>query len=321
MTKDMWYDYFLEALSKKYPKKTQLAQALMDLLNIEREAAYRRLRKDVVFPAYEIGTIALAWNISLDELVGVNSGQVAFQMRRMNYIEPSEEELNRLRIIIQSINHLKNFPDAEFMDICNKLPRKLLAGYGYLNQFYLFKWMYQYGDEEENVMPYSQAIISKEKAQLTTEYYRAVKQIPSSGFIWDRKIFDYLIHDIQYFHSIYLITDEEKDLIKKDLYDLLDYMHEVANKGYYPETQNKVDLYISHLNVDTNYSYTFTPETNICYIHAFEKYEIYTLNTEMVTHFRAWMQLKKRTSIKISEVDEKSRIEFFTKQRQLVDDL
>jgi len=35
----------------------------------------------------------------------------------------------------------------------------------------------------------------------------------------------------------------------------------------------------------------------------------------------AWMQLKKRTSIQISEVDVKSRIEFFTAQRQLVESL
>jgi hypothetical protein len=41
----------------------------------------------------------------------------------------------------------------------------------------------------------------------------------------------------------------------------------------------------------------------------------------MIEDFVTWMQLKKRASVKISEVDEKSRIEFFTKQRQVVDTL
>jgi hypothetical protein len=315
-----WYDYFMDILYKKYPKKGQLTQDLMDLLNIEREATYRRLRKEVQFSAHEVVKIASAWNISFDKIVGIESGEISFRMRQMNYLDPGKEELDFLRQIIQSVSVLKNFPDTEFMDICNKLPRQIVAGFEYLNQFYLFKWMYQYSTEKE-VISFFDTVISEEKVKLTTEYNRAIKQVPNTNFIWDRRLFDNLINDIQYFCSIYLITKEEKELIKKDLYALLDYMLEIANNGYYPETQNKVNLYISKLNVDTNYSYVCTPEANICFVHVFEKYEIYTFNAKMVKNFMTWMQLKKRSSIQISEVDEKSRIEFFTKQRQIIDGL
>lgn len=315
-----WYDIFVENLYKKYPKKTHLVQALINLLGIEREAVYRRLRKEVMFSIAEVVKISSAWNISLDEIIGINPGQVFFQMRQMNYLIPQEEEINFLRYVIKSIDALKDSPDTEFMDICNKLPRQLVAGYEYLNQFLLFKWTYQYSTDNE-VIPFSKIIISEEKRQLTKEYYQAIKQVPNTSFIWDRRVFEYLVNDIQYFCSIYLITKEEKELIKKDLLDLLDYMLEVANKGRYPETQNKVTLYLSQINVDTTYSYTFTTEANICYIHVFEKYELYSFHAEMVANFKTWMQLKKRTSIQISEVDERSRIEFFTQQRQLVERL
>ena len=154
MTDNKWYDVFMEILSKKYPKKNLLAEALMDLLCIEREAVYRRLRQDVMFTANEIVKIASAWNISIDEIIGVNSGQISFQMRQMNYLDPSDEELDFLRQIIQSIIYLKDFPSTEFMDICNKLPRQLLAGFHYLNQFYLFKSLYQYGNDKE-IVPYA----------------------------------------------------------------------------------------------------------------------------------------------------------------------
>jgi len=320
MIKEVWYDNFLDAIGKKYPKKTQLVQALMDLLFIEREAVYRRLRKSVLFSMSEVIKIAATWKISLDEVTGLNKEHISFQMHQLNYLDPSEKELNFLRSIVQSISYLRHFPDTEFMDICNKLSRQFFAGFPHLNQFYLFKWMHQYGVDSETI-PYSKTIISEEKLKLTAEYYQAIKHVPNSNFILDKRLFDYLINDIRYFHSIYLITDEEKERIKNDLYNLLDYLLEVANKGCYPETQNRVNLYVSQLNIDTNYSYTFTPEAKICYIHVFEKYEIYTLNPEMVANFRTWMQLKKRTSIKISEVDEKTRIEFFSKQRQLVDGL
>ena len=320
MAEKTWYDYFIDNLCEKYPKKTQLVYELMNLLHLERETVYRRLRKDVLFSMHEVVKIASAWGVSLDELIGINTGHISFQMRQMNYLDPSEEELKFLRYVIQSIGYLKNFSDTEFMDISNKLPRQLVAGFEHLNQYYLFKWMYQYNTEKE-IIPYSETFISDEKIHLTKDYYEAIKLVPNSNFIWDRRLFDYLVTDIQYFHSIQLITDEEKELIKKDLYALMDYMLDVANGGCYPETQNKVNLYISQLNVDTNYSYTFTPEANVCYIHVFEKYEIYTFNPEMTANFRMWMQLKKRTSVQISEVDERRRIEFFAKQRQLIDGL
>ena len=216
-----WYDYFIESLYRKFPKKAKLTQELIDLLNIEREAIYRRLRKEVQFTAPEIVKIATEWRMSLDEIVSFCSGQVPFQMRQMNYLDPSEEEMKFLRTVIQSISYLKNFPDAEFMDICNKLPRQLLAGYDCLNQFYLFKWIYQYGTEKE-IVPFSQIVISDEKYELTADYYRAIKQVPVTNFIWDRMLFDYLVSDVIYFHSIRMVTDDEKACIKKDLYALLD---------------------------------------------------------------------------------------------------
>ena len=315
-----WYDNFMDELHRKYPKRTQLSNALMELLIIEREAVYRRLRREVLFPVNEIVKIASAWNISLDELIGINSGQVTFQLQMINYINPSEEELNYLRFIVQSISSLQKYPSTEFMDICNKLPRQLVAGYKFLNQFYLFKWLYQYGNEKE-IVPFSKIITSKEKQQVDDAYYKAIKNVPNSNFILDGKIFEYLINNLKYFYSIRMITGQEKEQIKAELHELLGYLMEIAINGCYPETKNKVNLYISQLCIDTNYSYTFSPEAKVCFIHVFEKYEIYTFNLEMVTNFRKWMQLKKRSSTQISEVDERSRIEFFTKQYQLIESL
>jgi len=315
-----WYDTFIETLYNRYPKRKLLIRALMELLSLEREAVYRRLRKEVIFTIHEIVTIVSEWSISLDEITRVNSGRVSFQMQIMNYYSPSKVEVNFLRYIIQSITFLKDFPQTEFMHICNTLPRQLLAGYPELNKFSIFKWLYLHGNEVETI-PFSKIKSSKEILKITAEYYDAIKLVPNSNFIFDQRMIADLVNDIQYFHSIYLITDEEKELIKKDLFSLLEYLLEVANKGCYPETQKKVNIYISELKIQTGYSYTATPEINICYIHSFDKFEIYSLHSELVANFITWMQLKKRVSIQISEVDEKSRIEFFTKQRHLVESL
>jgi hypothetical protein len=180
MENKTWYDSFITSLSDKYPKRTQLVKDLMDLLCIEREAVYRRLRGEVVFSANEIIKIASALNLSLDKITGIASGQILFNMQPINYIEPSEKELGLLRNVIDSITLLQNLPDTEFMDVCNKLPRQLIAGYSYLNRFYLFKWLYQYESKDE-IVPFSKVIISEEKAKITTDYCKTIKLVPNSA--------------------------------------------------------------------------------------------------------------------------------------------
>ena len=320
MDTDKLYDGFIEALHTKYPNKMQLVKELMKLLGIEREAIYRRLRKEVYFSFHEISRISSTWGISLDNLISVHSGKIPFKMHAVNYLTPTEQELKFLQDIIHSINFLKDFTDTEFLDICNKLPRKLVAGFGYLNRFYLFKWRYQYGGDEVNT-PFSRVVISDEMLRLTANYYQAIKHVPQTIFLFDRLIFQNLVNEIQYFHSINLISGNEKELIKTDLFALLEYLSKVATTGVYPETRKKVSLYVSQLNVDTNYSYTCTNLANICFIHVFDKFEIHTCYPEMVENFVAWMQLRKRTSFQLSGVDEKNKVEFFQTQRQIVENL
>jgi hypothetical protein len=320
MKNKSWDDIFIEKLYAKYPKKTELIQAMMDLLCIEREAAYRRLRKDVVFHSSEIAKIASAWNISLDEIIDVDSGDFSFMMKPINYLDPSESEFLDLQRIIRRLEHLRTCENSESMDICNKLPRSLTTGFPALFQFEVFRWGYQYGNEEESI-PFSKVDISLEMSEEMSYYYQLIKLISNMSYIFDPMLFDYMVREIIYFNSILLITNEDKATLKQELINLLDYLMEVASRGYFPETKKKVNIYISTININTNYSYYYTDQLKICRIHAFDKFDLSTFNTEMVNNFRNWMHLKKRTSIQISEVDERSRVEFFTKQKQLVDAL
>ena len=321
MENNTWYNCFLESLYKKFPQKSQLTEELMNLLSIEREAVYRRLRNDVVFPANEIIKIASAWHISLDEIVGINSPEVQlFKLTMVEYTNPTKQQFESLQQMINFIDVFSAAPNAEFMEVSNALPRSLITGFPHLSRYYIFKWAYQYGNME-HALPFSQVVHLEKVRQIGATYYKKIKSIPIVNYIWDYMLFDYLVSDIKYFASIYLITEDEKQLIKNDLHALLDYMSEVSTKGCFPETGNPVHLYISQINIDTNFNYFYSDTMKLCRIRAFVKYEIASTNDEIATNFRHWMNLKKRTSIKISGVDERSRIEFFMKQRQLIDTL
>jgi len=317
---EAWYDIFMEMLYKKYPKKNQLTEALMDLLCLEREAVYRRLRKDVVFPASEIMKIATEWHISLDEITGAASSKISFSMHPINYLAPSEEDMAFVQKRLKFLKNIEKISYSEFISVSNTVSRSMSAGFPQLYKFNIFKWAYQYGDGQDNI-PYSQIIVPEKLLEEVAIYAQQMKHLTNTCYILDEKIFENVIEEIRFFHSILLITDEEKELIKQDLYGLLDYLHEIANAGCFPETKNKVQIYISMFNLSTNYSYFCYDETEVCRIHTFLLYDNICYNAQMIEKFKMWMQKKKRTSFKISEVDEKSRIEFYMERRRLIDEL
>jgi len=315
-----WYDAFIEELYEQYPKKAQLAEELMNLLCIEREAAYRRLRKEVVFPIHEIVKIASAWNISLDGISGINSGLVPFQMQPLNYVNPSNKEMINLKNRVKALEHFEISPDAEYMEICNKLPRPIYIRSMTLYRFEIFKWLYLYNTDKTSV-PYSQVIIPEKICQQFEGYIKNISNIKNSSFILDPMIFEHLVSNVQYFNSLLLISDDEKEQIKNKLYEMLDYLMAIAARGCYPNTESKVNLYISQLSINTNYSYYFTEKLKSCRVHAFGKFDICSYDLEMVNNFKNWMNLKKRSSVQISEANEMKRIEFFSKQRKVIDGL
>jgi len=323
MMKD-WYDHFIEALYKKYPKKSQLSAALMDLLSIERESAYRRLRKKIMFTPNEISKIASTWNIPMDEIIGTTFSKVIFQLYLIDYLAPSDADMDFVRQRVAWLEQVKDVPNSEHIVVCNNLSsRSLSAGFSNLHKFNIFKWAYQYSDShnEDLNMTFADTIIPEKLLQEVAVYYQCIKHIKNTTYILDSVIFDSFVRDIQFFHSIFLITDEEKKMLKKELHALLDYLLRIANTGCFPETGNKVFLYVSILNINTNYSYFYNGKMETFRIHAFNMFDGIISNVEMVQKFKKWILKKKKTSIKISEADERNRIQFFMKQRSIIDSL
>ena len=320
MNTNLWHKRFMHILHEKFPKNMDLVEELSALLYIERPAVYRRLKNSVSFTANEVAIIAAKWGISLDDILGIYSGKVAFQMMPVNYLQPTKQDLENLNDRVKALENLKKSPNSEFMVVCNNLSRSLASGFNSLYKFNIFKWGYEFATETGNV-PFAEMVIPKEVHVVIKQFYSNMKEAATTNIVLDPMLFENFVREVLFFHSIMMLNDEDKEMIKEDLTNLMNYLQDVANTGCFPETNKKVYLYISTLSVNTNYSYVITEQYKICRIHAFNKYDIVSHNSEMVEIFKTWMLMKKRTSILISEVDEKNRVAFFVKLRQLIDTL
>ena len=322
MSNSVWYSHFLRALYEKYPKKAQLTEALMDLLSIEREAIYRRLRKEVVFSAGDIAKIASAWNISLDNILStVSEKNSSFQMNALSFNDSSEKDLEMIENYLFNLREVAASDASEYMEISNVLPKSLLENYPMLSKFYTFKWWYHYGNDGNNVCSFNQYTLAEKSLEFEAAYCKEIKNIAHCSYMWDDLIIRHLVNDIKYLKSVYFLDAESVQLLKQEIYAFLDEMESLSIRGSFAETNNRVDLYISQINVDTNYCYYYSPMTNICGIRVFIEYFTSSENKLICDNFRKWMLAQKRVSIPISQVNERQRIEFFIQQKKVLENL
>lgn len=319
MENDLFYENLVKAIKEKYPGRGKLTNVLADLLMLEKEAVYRRLRGDVPFTIFEVAAIADKFDISLDRILGHSSGKSRpFQLKMVNFLNPSEDDYVMLENFVDELRHLKNDPASEVGDALNILPQSLVLDYRHIYRFYLFKWQYQYG----SLVPimYSEINPPDRLQLINREIIAEVRQAANAYHIIDNMTFLYLVNDIKYFASIYLITREEIETLKKELLVFIDKVEALAAKGAWEEGKN-VHFFVSSINFETSYSYVETYNCHLTLLKTFTLNDATSPDEAIFQRMKKWMYSLIRTSTLISRSGEKDRISFFEKQRKIVNTL
>lgn len=321
MSKDLIYEKLISAIREKIPHKATLTNALVDLLCIEREAVYRRMRGNVAFSFTEIAAISNKLGISLDSLVGGCSAKSRpYQLSLVEYVDPIEDDFKMWRMYNERLRRVRNDPASCSVECMNVLPATFLLDYDYITRFYLCKWYNQYGDSDKAVH-FRDIETSAELLEVQRVTAAESKYIRKTSYIMDPLIFQYIVNDIQYCRSIHLIDEENVRLLKQELLRFLDNMEILATRGVHSETGNPIQFYISSINFDASYSYLETQEYQISIIRAFILNTVISLDRKAYEIIRNWLQSLLKSSTMISVSGEQQRILFFEKQRRIVDSL
>lgn len=322
MKKDLLHENFLRAIHTKIPHHSTLTNTLVEMLHIEKEAVYRRLRSEVPFTLAEAATVSSRFGISLDYLVGLRTEtSKPFQLALMEYENPLDEDFSMLGNLIRFFRRLRTETDEkpEAGLASNVIPQSLCMNYRFLADFYLFKWLYLY--ESPGEVKSFRAVKAGEKLRkLHRDFIFEARRLGSTSYIIDHQAVQYLVCDIRYFAGIRLITEEEVSNLKTDIHRMLDDFETLAAKGGY-DSGSKVGIYISNINFDTSYSYIETANHKISLIPAFTLNSLFSLDGKTFERVKKWIQSLKRLSTLISESGEIQRVLFFEKQREIVDSL
>lgn len=318
MKKEFLYDNLLNAIKEKFPLKTNMVSALVDLLCIEKEAVYRRLRGEVAFTFAEIVTIANAFGISLDNIVGaVTAKSRPFQLKLVDFLHPVEIDYDMLDQYIDILSLAREDDMSELIDCTNILPQQLYMKYAYISRFYLFKWLYQCG-KPGKTKRFDEIEVTDRFAEMQIVTVEESRYIRNSYYILDPLIFNYLVNDINYFMSINLLNTDDIKHLKDELMKLLDELEALAARGSFEDTGNKVFIYISSVNFDTSYWCVQVNNYRISMIKTFILSSVASLDEGTYEKLRKWLRALIRSSIMISVSGERQRIAFFKAQRELI---
>lgn len=177
----------VNAVREKLPSKDNLANALMDILYIGKEAIYRRLRGEVPFTLTEAAIISRKLGISLDKMIGVSfQDNAVFDMNIVGSNKPLETYYSILEKQVELFHAVEEDENSEIGTSSNIIPQTLSLNYDMLSKFRLFKWMYQ--NENIRCKHFDELNIPQNMVDKQKEYARMVSRIHSVDYIWDNMI-------------------------------------------------------------------------------------------------------------------------------------
>jgi len=131
---------FLEQVKAKLPANVSLADEIAEILNISRDSAYRRIRGETVLSLDEAKTLCTKFGVSLDLLLGIESGIIPFRHLIVNNKPETFEHW--LRSMQENLELIEKFSGSkEIVFTAKDVPVFHYFRYPELCAFKMFFWM------------------------------------------------------------------------------------------------------------------------------------------------------------------------------------
>jgi hypothetical protein len=313
---------FLKACKGK-SRHTHFAQGLADLLHINVDAAYRRIRGTTALTLEEIVILSRHFHVSFDSVMSFQSKLVPFQFNAM--FKDKFQIIEYLTGIASALKAMASVKQGQISITAMDLPYFRQFGFKSLSRFKLFFWQksvlnletyrHKKFNMEEIVEEY------EDITDLINFYYHGVQ----SYEIWAPETLDSTIKQIQYYLDSGLF-DSKDDFVKicDDLDALLNKLEREAETGKksilneHGSLHSTFEMYQSDIYISNNCVQAKINQETYTYITFNSFNHLMTYSEEFSEECRKWIDQMRSKSILLSEVSEKYRYQFFVGQRKKI---
>ena len=310
----------IEAVKQALPEGENIAQQLMSLLLIGKESVYRRLRGEVLFTFEEVIKISKAFNISIDNITEIqNNKKAIFDLSLLEYQKDMSNYAAKLRGHISIFKEMQKAKDNKARYVINNLPYNLYLSFDNLSKFKYFKWLYQVNSPNKTLL-YKDVKFPDEIITLQKTFIVESKRISHSLFILDRNIFLEIIHDIEYFFKLNLITIEDLKLLQSELLDILSCIETCAIEGVNKQG-SRISIYLSNIDLEATYCHFEYDKQQKSTFTLYGMDGISSQLSSVCQKQKEWIISLKRFSTLITQSGELQRADYFNKQRELINNI
>lgn len=310
----------IDAVQRHLPPDANAAQTVADTLFVSREAAYRRLRAEVPFSFGEAARLGDRLGFSLDETAYEGMGGMATFRLRFDDSSPAERYEAMLERNCAFFSRLASDPDVVFASAGNRIFSEMSLRYETLAAFQFYQWLYRCRRTGSGAQTFEQFHLPPSLATRYRRYVAGVRQVASTRLVVDDSLVERWISAVRAFEAMHLVDRKSVRRIGDELLQLLDEWERIAEEGEYPNG-NRVELYLSDIDLEATCSYIETPARRFAGIGIFSVNALWTADPAMFEDVKRWIGMQCRFSTQIARCGTLQRIRFFRRQRALIAEL
>lgn len=312
----------VEKILENIPNNIKPVEYLMEILDMSRNAVYRRLRYEKSFTFHEVMRLSSAMGFSLDDIALVQEGRSGQNLFPKHVTKMTAEDS-----ITSLFEHftmlLKNFVDtnsSQFIITANRLHFLSINDEEPLFRFLYYQLMYQLREIPVNCT-LSQIKIPESVHILSKEFHKLFISISHKEYLIDSNLYLNIVKDIQYFYQRKLISEDELLSIKEDLHTAIVHTQAYMQMGVNDLPLKKSKFYLSGMEVTSNTVYSIYEGNEESDFWLYSANPIHTTNKRICHLHKVWIDSLMRSSTLISGVNENVLFEYIAKQLSFVDNM
>ncbi|MDR3339441.1 MAG: hypothetical protein LBT25_04995 [Candidatus Symbiothrix sp.] len=310
-------ELIVNEISKNLPSNKKMIKYLMDILNIGRESAYRRIKNQIPFTVEEIAVVAKDLKFSLDMIIGANSINKENFSGKMDSIfqESNDDFLDQLKYTGLFMQQMGQANELSIMAALNNLPMYFFP-YEMLFKFEYCRYLHSKGEISFS-SNFADIHITPELEALHKECVLHFNQLRNITCIVDDSIFEKMVKEILYYYNRKFISNEDLCLLQKDMFGLLALIEKILTGASH--NKSNYSIYLSSFTLDSNCAYYEFDNRVMSQIWLFPHSPIMMNNSYVISEMqKKWLESRIKYSTLFSKSNDMMQFEILQHAHQLI---
>ena len=304
----------ISTIREKIPRGSNMVHYLAEKLSLGRESVYRRIRGEIYFTFKEIAILALDLGFSIDNIVGAKKNENAlFNIHMLHGSNYFDIYVSKILGYGQMLREMSVQPNNIARLSVNSLPYYFHIKYENLSRFRIYKWLHQNQKIGIN-SKFLEFSLPKNVLDAHNKLYKDIQIASNITVIMDNNIFWSAAKDIEYFYKRGLLSEDDLQILQKELLDIIDTLEETATEGI-SKSGAKVSFYISLVDLEASYLHFECNDRQFAQVRVFSISAIDSYDDRLCQVEKEWIDSLKKYSVLISGSGEIQRFEYMNKQR------